>query len=386
MRKNKPIVAILAIIFLLVGCAENPQTTEQEHKLILTSAYSGEEVDVIHPRLREYLTLTEENEICSFLSKYSETDFSKPRYTLTWETTYAENYTVQIGQDQSLIESYNFVTSETSLSVGWLCPGEQYYWKVTASSGEDSAIGSFKVKDEPIRTLDIDGVGNVRDIGGWTTESGKRVKYGLIYRGGRLNGKISDAGKETMTDVLNIKTELDLRGTSDDGGQIACEFSQNGNYVKIPLAQYARILPEYTGYSKNSKQAIADIFTALADENNYPMYIHCNWGADRTGTICFLINGLLGVSYQDLTKDFETTSFSTSGKRWRDNIKNGSFEGSGIMQNDSNNFVAWDYTYRLLLKNYAQEGDSLSEAIETYLLSCGVTATQIQSVKGMLLE
>ena len=39
-----------------------------------------------------------------------------------------------------------------------------------------------------IRIIKISGVNNVRDIGGWTTSDGKRVRYGLIIRGGELDG------------------------------------------------------------------------------------------------------------------------------------------------------------------------------------------------------
>ena len=41
---------------------------------------------------------------------------------------------------------------------------------------------------------------------------------------------------------------------------------------------------------------------AIADENRYPVYIHCTGGADRTGTLAFLINALLGVGEDDLIR------------------------------------------------------------------------------------
>ena len=42
------------------------------------------------------------------------------------------------------------------------------------------------------------------------------------------------------------------------------------------------------------------------------IYFHCHGGADRTGTLAFLLEGLLGVSESDMAKDFELTTYSNS--------------------------------------------------------------------------
>lgn len=87
-----------------------------------------------------------------------------------------------------------------------------------------------------------------------------------------------------------------------------------------------------------------------------------------------LIHGLLGVSFEDATRDFELTSFSSLGKRLRDDCQ----------QNDENNYVAWGNYYKAILK-YSEKGD-FNEAVKNYLLSIGVTEEQIASVKTILLK
>ena len=106
--------------------------------------------------------------------------------------------------------------------------------------------------------------------------------------------------------------------------------------VKASLQGYSVIIPEFTqsepikrAYNANYTKSIKSIFEVLGDENNYPIMFHCNAGADRTGTVAFLINGVLGVSYEDLTRDFELTSFSKGGRRWRSNIEDGMFTEDG---------------------------------------------------------
>ena len=46
------------------------------------------------------------------------------------------------------------------------------------------------------------------------------------------------------------------------------------------------------------------------DPKNYPVAYHCAVGADRTGSVSYLILGLLGVPENDLMRDYLWTNFS----------------------------------------------------------------------------
>ena len=146
--------------------------------------------------------------------------------------------------------------------------------------------------------------------------------------------------------------------------------------------QYTNIIPDfqlwnstssaYYDFDAGSPAAIKNIFDLLADQSNYPIYYHCTAGADRTGTISYLISGLLGVPYEDLTKDFELTSFSIQGPRWRDSITT---EGN-----------AWGKLNQLMMARYGDETNSLSKAIENYLINvCGVSTETIDAFKEIML-
>ena len=172
-------------------------------------------------------------------------------------------------------------------------------------------------------------------MGGWKTSNGKTVKYGMLYRGQNIDN-ISDDGIKTIKQ-LGLKTELDLRYESQKNQKQGTGM----NYLFLKTeAQYDRIFDDY--YADEVKTNYKKIFELLSDESNYPFYTHCSAGADRTGTFAFLTNGLLGVSYEDLTRDFELTSFSSSGKRWRGAGTGGTFADNDlIMQEDNSNYVAW---------------------------------------------
>jgi protein tyrosine/serine phosphatase len=48
------------------------------------------------------------------------------------------------------------------------------------------------------------------------------------------------------------------------------------------------------------------------------VYFHCIWGADRTGLLSMLLEGLLGVPQDQSNKNYELTTFSLGGLRVRE--------------------------------------------------------------------
>ena len=104
-----------------------------------------------------------------------------------------------------------------------------------------------------------------------------------------------------------------------------------------------------------------DIFTDLANPANYPMYLHCTYGRDRTGTVCYLLEALLGVSEEDLIDEYELSAL---------------FYFSA--DTDAINSM------KLTLDTY--EGNTTKEKVENYLLECGVTMEQMDSIREIFLE
>lgn len=362
--------------------------------------YSGSTVDLCMGTLREYLELEDPDLQAKFLYDHQGVGQDEQAPVFSWKGDGSEQYTVFFADNSDFENAVSLVVhGEILEDAGFFLPGKTYYWKVQGDSGV-SDIDTFCTENKSIRIIEAEGACNIRDLGGWNTEDGRTVKYGMIYRGGQLNGyngmdALTDKGKYVFNEILKMNTEIDLRTAGrDDGGQTSCWWNKEAQYVKIALPQYSRIIPEYKGssrstvkFQKDSLDAIKRIITFLSDESNYPVYIHCNAGADRTGTLAFLIGGLLGVSYEDLTRDFETTSFTYYGARWRSAIVDGKFSPSGIMRDDTTNFIAWGEMYSLLMENYAGEEGTLSSAVENYLVkACGVDTECIDAIRGIMLE
>ena len=226
----------------------------------------------------------------------------------------------------------------------------QYWWRVG-----DSEVRSFRTEDLAPRWIRVDGNTNVRDAGGWKTIDGRRVRQGLLYRGGEMNTHmfITEKGIDTMVNELGIRTDLDLRGEAV------------GVHTESPLGVRYELLPfaAYDDFTANPIH-LKEVFDLLADPESYPLYYHCWGGADRTGTLAFMLGAILGVPEEDLYLDYEFTSLSI----WR-GVRCRSGEGMADM-----------------VKALEPYGADVKERAEGFLRAHGVTDEVMNRIRSILLE
>ena len=187
--------------------------------------------------------------------------------TVSWRMTGGESgpWLIRIGADAELrdgkdwwilkkvlIPDYSGVYKYTLANAN-LVPGRRYWWRiwcnVKCSEWEcGSAIGpngcacgktgpapaseirTFIVEDVPPRWIALEGrTKNMRDLGGWRTTDGMRVRYGMVFRGEAMNdnsvsgyapgrNRLAVEDIAFLTNSLGIKTELDLRTAREVSG------------------------------------------------------------------------------------------------------------------------------------------------------------------------
>lgn len=142
---------------------------------------------------------------------------------------------------------------------------------------------------------------NVRDLGGWACDGGK-VKYGMMFRGGRLYSEF----REVLVNECGVRAELDLRGRNDANDPPPA-MSPLGTDILFYVPDM------YQWYSIANKMVWRGMLRFVFDcvLHNQPVYFHCAMGADRTATFACVIEALLGVSQSDIDKDYELTCFAT---------------------------------------------------------------------------
>ena len=163
-----------------------------------------------------------------------------------------------------------------------------------------------------------------------------------------------------MLGVLGIHTELDLRGENGIAGYNALGY--NVNHIRVNCQPYYND-KSTVAQREAVQEAIRQVFAVLADESNYPIYIHDVYGCDETGMICYLLEAVLGVNDTELKKDFDMSAFSLCAPT------------SSVYQG----FVQ-------MVRIYGN-GNSTQERVVDFLTgTCGVPAGDLLRIRSILLE
>jgi protein-tyrosine phosphatase len=170
----------------------------------------------------------------------------------------------------------------------------------------------------PERRIPLSGPLNFRDLGGYDTVDGRRVRWRRLFRSDSLSPVTADDAR-LLTEELGLLAVVDLRTSQEleregRGGladvalhyhhvPLIEEFSSDpdGPWERSLHEVYARLLDESAG-------RIRDALSAVASEvAEHPTVFHCTAGKDRTGIVAALVLALLGVSDEDIVADYALT-------------------------------------------------------------------------------
>ena len=166
-----------------------------------------------------------------------------------------------------------------------------------------------------------------------------------------------------LTGTLVIKTDLDLRSDGEIGGMKESPLGAGVAFIKRSSQCYKGI------FTDSGKKVMAENFRVFCRPENYPIYFHCIGGADRTGSLAYVLNGVLGVDRHEMETDWEST-----------------FYPSIPDSNPDPNFWCRESHFNNGFAKYGKDGDSWNRRIELYLLDCGVTKEEIESFRSIMLE
>lgn len=166
----------------------------------------------------------------------------------------------------------------------------------------------------------IEGVVNFRDVGGYRTSSGQRVRMGLVYRSGALHHLT--AADLAVVDGLGIKLVCDLRSAEERHAEPDV-LPAGAQYVHLPLeAEDQRrqqlmavlfhrrklplILQEFyvNVIVERNARLYGGLLRRLTEAEQLPTVIHCTAGKDRTGFAVALLLGVLGVEEETIIADY----------------------------------------------------------------------------------
>ena len=263
-----------------------------------------------------------------------------------------------------------------------------YYYKISSYKGEElvneSNVRSF-VTEDTYKTYNVNNydVDNLRDALAYKSEdTTKKIKQGLVYRCATLDS-ISANSKSYLKEILNIKTDIDLRGDGERAG--LNNKSPIGDDVTLKYVSRSEGgVCYYGGQSKGTglnevateskisgKSTLREELQVFLDKDNYPIIFHCQLGRDRTGTLNTILLGLCGVSLVDIYRDYFASMISKSG------------------QNDGSSAEALHEGIAgvIDLAIIPSEGNTIQEKTKNYLINNNVlNSSEVDTLIGILTE
>lgn len=172
----------------------------------------------------------------------------------------------------------------------------------------------------------IDGVYNVRDIGGFPTAGGATVSPGRVLRAAALD-EISDTGLDQLR-AFGLRTVLDLRSGAElehngrfpvDRFPVRWEHLPSGIGPPTGPDDRSRHLldhpdpmaPMYRQIMLTAGAEFARGIRILADPANHPTVVHCTSGKDRTGMFVLVLHLTLGVSLHNAIAHYHQDQATT---------------------------------------------------------------------------
>ncbi len=183
------------------------------------------------------------------------------------------------------------------------------------------------------RKLPLEGPRNFRDLGGYPTADGRRVRWGQVFRADSL-AELTDADVAYLG-RLGLARVIDLRGDSEIQERPNRLAGRSGfSYVQLAIgegdlspAEWARKFEAgefgeidaswlVRGYLRTLDERgprVGAVLRALAEEAS-PAVFHCTAGKDRTGMVSALLLLLLGVPREVVIGDYSLTALYTDNR------------------------------------------------------------------------
>jgi protein-tyrosine phosphatase len=251
------------------------------------------------------------------------------------------------------------------------------------------------------RRLPLEGAVNFRDLGGYETTKGRRVRWGKVFRSDHLS-RLTDRDIAFLQQ-MKIQCVCDFR-TSAEAQKRPDRFPGNGpgEYLHLPIdnlkfnpttlfeklkrGDTSWLTQDFliNGYIRNIEEFTSvwgEVFRRLADPGQLALVFHCTGGKDRAGTCAALILLALGVPEETVIRDHGLSNIFIA--EVLDKIY-AQFESSGIDRKKiSPYFTAPQYCIEALLYHLNEKYGSAADYLK---LKVGVTEEMLENVRGQLLE
>lgn len=172
---------------------------------------------------------------------------------------------------------------------------------------------------------------NFRDLGGYRTQDGKRLRAHRLVRSGGLD-RLSDRDVAFLHQY-GVRVDVDFRTQderrekpdrlpdsaryiadpvfSEDKTQVSKTWAEEQRlFANDPKAGYHNMLRTYRdlALSDSAQQAYREFFDLALGESDHTLLFHCSAGKDCTGMAAVYVLSALGVDQATIRKDYLATN------------------------------------------------------------------------------
>lgn len=240
-------------------------------------------------------------------------------------------------------------------------------------------------KSSDDRLLRLEGACNVRDIGGYETIGGERVRKGRFVRADGLH-RLTERDQDHII-AYGVGTVIDLRHAYElEAKRNVFAGSERVVYCNISLVNpSASGLPSirtlgdmYVQMLDECGTLLRAVFERMAEAERQGVLFHCAAGKDRTGVVAALLLSLAGVDRDSIVSDYAETEANLA--PIMDELR---ADRPATMPEEM-----YDRYLGSAPSNMEQMLDHLSAkygGAEAYLLSIGVSEQHVEALKRKLL-
>jgi hypothetical protein len=165
----------------------------------------------------------------------------------------------------------------------------------------------------------LDGLDNLRDLGGLPLRTGGSTRHGVLLRS-EAPTFASPADIARLVDELGLRLVIDLRGPAEIAASARPLAVAGVETVDLRLMGQDRehLITElgpaegwrqvYLGYLVDQPDNIVTAVRRIAEPGAGPVLVHCMSGKDRTGVLVAVVLAAVGVDRAAIVADFVTTA------------------------------------------------------------------------------
>jgi hypothetical protein len=172
------------------------------------------------------------------------------------------------------------------------------------------------VETEPQRWIRLEGIDNLRDVGGLPLRDGGVTRSGQLLRSANLR-HVTRTDVAHLVDEFGLRLVVDLRTAREidrdgptavaDAGieTVALSFiPEDGSALPETGDDTDPLLQSYLGYLVDRTENVVEAVRLLGGPDAGPALVHCAAGKDRTGVLVAIVLDAIGVEREAVIADY----------------------------------------------------------------------------------